>query len=164
MNIWKLKLKTTCKYYLQLLQGKYLGIHLKICTGPICWKLQNANGRNQKKTINGEMKLDHGQEEPTYWRYCNWMRLVLKPSSAAHCSRPTLKRQVLVESYCLQEASSLGRWWTNVPRPSPSSQLGDGDFKGIVKDGAAGYMVTSCIIRRLAGIKVRSQASLVFCF
>ena len=36
VNIWKLKLKTTYKYYLQLLQRKYLGIHLKICTGYIC--------------------------------------------------------------------------------------------------------------------------------
>lgn len=75
----------------------------------------------------------------------------MKPSSAAHCSRPILKRQVLVEKEKLlysggqqpgemvdyvQDHLQVANWETEILKA-----------------------VTSCIILRLAGIKVKSRAS-----
>ena len=69
-----------------------------------------------------------------------------------------MEKEILLYS----EASNLGRWCTNVLRPSPSCQLGDKGFKGSVREGSAGCMSSSCTIPGLVGIKLKFQASPIF--
>ena len=47
--------------------------------------------------------------------------------------------------------------------PESDSFQGRG-FKGRVREGAAGGMISSCTVLRLAGIKVKFQASSTFWF
>ena len=89
------------------------------------------------------------------------------PSSAARCSKGQYSRDKgwwKWKSCFIQEASNLGRWWTNVLRPSPSCQLGDRGLKDSVSEGAAGCMTSSCTILGLVGIKVKFWAPSIFQF
>ena len=93
---------------------------------------------------------------------CNRKRPVPNPSLAACRSKGQYLRDKCWQkrkSCFIQEASNLGRWWTNVLRPSPTCQLGDKCFKGSLREGAAGYMSSSCAILGLVGIKTKFQAS-----
>ena len=95
-----------------------------------------------------------------YGFFCNQTRLV--PNLKGQYSREKCwwKRK----SCFIQEASSWGRWQTNVLRPSPSCWLGVKDFKGSGRDGAAGCMFSLCTILGLVGVKVKFRASPIFWF
>ena len=95
------------------------------------------------------------------------MRLAPNPGSTAPCSEGQYSRDKSWwkrENYFIQELSSLGRWWTNVLRSSPSCQLGDKGFKDSESEGAAGCLLSSCTVLILIGIKVKFPASPVFSF
>lgn len=93
------------------------------------------------------------------------MRPVLKPSSAAcHSKANTWEKSVGGESFFVQEVSNLGKWWTDVLRPSPSFWLRDKGLKTTRGRGATGFMASSRTILRLVGIKAKFQALLIFQF